>query len=126
MPQAKPQSDLSGRVLGLLTFFGGIALLCVVFDVAWQLFQARTLLGPQAHGADGPTAIGLGTAVVDVLVKLLILCLLTVIGSRVTSRGIELYFAANGWADNQAHPPAAKPKQQPAPPAPNQAANAAE
>jgi len=125
MPQAKPQSDLSGRILGLLTFFGGIALLCVVFDVAWQLFQQRTLLGPQTHGAEAPTAISLGTAVVNVLVKLLILCLLTVIGSRATSRGIELYFAANGWTDGHAHPPAVKAKQQPTAPQ-NQAANAAE
>jgi len=123
MPQAKPQSDLSGRILGLLTFFGGIALLCIVFDVAWQLFQQRTLLGPQATGSGGATAINLGTSVVNVLVKLLILCLLTVIGSRVTSRGIELYFAANGWTDS--HLPAAKAKQQLTTP-PNPAANVTE
>jgi hypothetical protein len=105
MPQVKPQSDLAGRVSGLLTFFGGIVLLVLVFYSAWDLFHTPVLSAPQGSKGADPTAMGLGTAVVGSIIRLLTLGLLTVVASLVTSKGIHIYFAANGWTDGASHGP---------------------
>lgn len=94
MPQAKPHSDLTGRIFGLLTFFGGVALLGFVFDAAWKLFH-EPVLGVKTGE---PTAIGLGAALTGALVRVLILGILTWVASLVCSHGIRMYFAANGWS----------------------------
>lgn len=114
MPQVKPQSDLAGRVSGLLTFFGGIALLVLVFSSAWDLFHTPVLVVTQGAKTD-PTAMGLGTAVVGSIVRLLTLGLLTVVASLVTSKGIHMYFAANGWSDGANHGPRVREREETAP-----------
>lgn len=88
--------DLSARVLAFAVFLLGIALLCLVFGQAWALFHAPVahLPLPIAPGAAPPPPIALGAALAEFARQLLLLIVMTVAGSVVAGKGIQLYFSA--------------------------------
>ncbi len=98
--------DLSARVLAFAVFLLGIALLCLVFGQAWALFHAPVphLPLPIAPGATPPPAANIGLALADFGQKLLLLILMTVAGSLIAGKGIQLYFSAHS-----SHSPAPPP-----------------
>lgn len=98
--------DLPARVLAFLVFLLGIGLLCLVFGQAWALFHAPVpqLPLPAAPGADPPPAANIGLALADFARKLLLLIVMTVAGSLVAGKGIQLYFSAH-----PSHSPAPPP-----------------
>ena len=113
MPHSKPLHDVPGRVAGILSFLGGIAMLVFVFLAALDLFHSPLMPASTGH-AIAPTAIDLGTALARVLKQLLLLSLATVAASLVTSHGVKMYFAANGWIDtsgNRTHEDVTPPAQ---------------
>ncbi len=102
------RSDLSARVLAFAVFLLGIGLLCLVFGQAWALFHAPVpqLPLPVAPGAAPPPAANIGLALADFARKLLLLVLMTVAGSLVASKGIQLYFSAQSSSPPHSPPPA--------------------
>ncbi len=94
MPAPKSHPDASGRLLALLVFLAGVAILVFVFLTALHLFQSPVpgLEPLQVPGAAPPPAANIGTALVDFVRRLLLLGVMTLIGSLLASRGAHLYF----------------------------------
>lgn len=111
MPQSKSLTDLPGRLIAMLVFLGGIAMLCFVFLEAMHLFQSPVPgLGlPIAKDATPPPAANIGAALVSYLMRIGLLALMALAGSLISSKGIHLYFAANQWAEARHHGDATPP-----------------
>lgn len=93
-PDARPHPDASGRLLALLVFLAGVGILVFVFVIALHLFQSPVpgLEPLQTAGAAPPPAANIGTALADFARRLLLLGVMTLIGSLLASRGAHLYF----------------------------------
>ena len=91
------RSDFIGRIVGIVVFLGGIALLVFVFVLAYGFFtSAGNGLAPvhSSGGAVQPAATQLGREAVRLFVQIGLLIVMTIIGSLLAGRGIQLYFAA--------------------------------
>lgn len=104
MSSSNAHSDTSGRVLGTVVFLLGIALLCLVFGIAWSLFRAPVpgLELPIKTGATPPAASGIGIALSAFVRQLLLLAVMTFAGSLIAGKGIQLYFTAHGVPHTEA------------------------
>lgn len=95
---------LAGRVLGIVTFLGGIALLLWTFGLAYSMFTVphTVQLGIQeGKPVDLPRA---GEALVGVVLRILLLLVMAILGSLIANRGVKMY-------DTQTHPsPPIEPK----------------
>ncbi|MGI6295871.1 MAG: hypothetical protein ACOX3G_07245 [Armatimonadota bacterium] len=91
------KDSLAGRLLGILVFLVGIAILVVVAVLAYNLFSASTSAVQLKPGGDGAAA-SLGASVVRFIYQILLLIVLCVAGSLVAARGLHLYFVASGPA----------------------------
>jgi hypothetical protein len=98
---AEDATRISGAVLGILVFLGGIALLGYVFMTAQHLFTEApppvptppaTGSAPDPNAPSATTAIG--QSLMDFGKRLLLLLLMCIAGSVIASRGIELFFKA--------------------------------
>lgn len=88
--------DRSSRAAGQCTFLAGIAMLGLVFFLAYHLFTQpvpglNLTVPPQSTP---PPAAGIGLALTSFFERLLLLALLTLVGSLVASKGIHLVFTA--------------------------------
>ena len=94
MSRVSPQSDLSGRLLALLVFLTGIGILVFVFVTALHLFQSPVpgLALPVAAGTTAPPAANIGAALAQFVRDLLLLGVMTLVGSLLASKGAHLYF----------------------------------
>jgi len=83
--------DRRGRVTGMVVFVLGIAVLLFVFGIAYSMFTspADELLPPI-----GGTAVGLGNALAIILAKTLLLFIMTLAGSWIAGRGVQLYLGS--------------------------------
>jgi hypothetical protein len=108
----------------MAVFLLGIGLLCFVFSVAWTLFRSPVpgLDLPVKPTATPPPAAGIGIALTAFVRQLLLLALMTLAGSLVAGRGIQLYFSAQHTQSALSDTPAS-PKNGQAPPAPAGAAS---
>ena len=90
--------DHHSRAVGLLAFLVGIAMLAAVFVLAYHLFTQPVphlgLTNPP-HGTPPPAA-SIGLSLAAFFERLLLLALLTIVGSVVAGRGVHLCFAAHG------------------------------
>ena len=87
------RKDILAQATGLLVFVAGIVVLVFVSVAAYRLFSAPGLaLGQRGSGAT-PVATNLSTAALVVLGKVGLLFIMTLAGSLIASRGIQLYFA---------------------------------
>lgn len=102
MSSNHPRPDVPGRLLAFIVFLLGIGLLCAVFSLAWSLFQApvQNLNLPVKPGTATPPAANIGAALTAFVRQLLLLAVMTLAGSVIAGKGIQLYF---GTA--QANPP---------------------
>lgn len=83
--------------MGFLLFLGGAAMIAYVFSYANSLLAAPPPPVPQiGTGDNAATQAGLqlGTSLVNLLGKLLILLAMCVFGSVFASKGIQMLFAA--------------------------------
>lgn len=85
------RGSISGSVLGVLVFLGGVALLLFTFKLAYDMFMVppQDALGikpkqPLDLGAAGSTFIGL-------LMRVLLLTVMGLMGSLIANRGISLF-----------------------------------
>jgi len=90
-------NDLFSRILGVLVFLAGIAMLVYVFKSAHTMFTSSTmgLSLTTAKGAQpGAATAALGESAIRIFVRIILLLLMSVVASLVSSKGISLYFAA--------------------------------
>ena len=88
--------DRVSQITGVVTFAAGIAMLLLVFSLAYHMFTQPVPglnLSNPPHGAPPPAA-SIGVALTSFAEKLLLLALLTLVGSLVASKGVQLLFAA--------------------------------
>ncbi|MGQ9486784.1 MAG: hypothetical protein ACUVTY_06115 [Armatimonadota bacterium] len=85
------RGDWIGRLLGIAVFLLGVAVLWIVFREAHQMFTAPL---PSAE----KSLPRLGQVGIDVLKKLGLLIVMTLTGSLIANKGVQMYFAALGVA----------------------------
>lgn len=98
MLRSSPHHDHHSRVVGLIAFLFGIAMLAAVFVLAYHLFTQPVPhlgLSNPPQGAPPPVA-NIGISLAAFFERLLLLALLTIVGSVVAGRGVHLCFAAHG------------------------------
>jgi len=95
----KNRGSISGSLLGLLVFLGGVALLLFTFKLAYDMF----LVPPdQALGVKPKQPIDLGQAgqsFAGLVLRVLLLAIMGLMGSLVANRGVSLF------AGSRVHPP---------------------
>jgi len=120
-PAGSRSHDWPVRIVGLLVFLVGVGVLVWVFVMANRLFN---LPAPPLPAAPPPNAanpgpspfIAIGASFGDLLRRLLLLLLMSVAGSVIASKGIQLYFAARPLTLPSDTPPPATPTPTPKPP----------
>ena len=88
--------DALGSVLGILTFFGGMALLLITFKLAYGMFNTPP---DQALGLQKGQKIDfneVGPTLVGVIIRILLLIVMGIVGSLIANRGITLYTESRG------------------------------
>lgn len=98
--------NVTGQVVGLLTFLGGVALLALTFKLAYDLFQLppATVLGlKENQPIDVQYA---GRSAMEVVIRIILLLMMCVVGSVIANRGIRLYQASIGEIKLHSSPPA--------------------
>lgn len=92
------RSDTIGRVIGMITFLLGVGLLLFVFKIAYELFNVSPsdALGMKFTGdpKTDPNLTKIGGLFGGVLVRMVYLFLMSISGSLVANKGINLYFSA--------------------------------
>lgn len=91
----KSRGDWIGRLLGIVVFLLGIGALGVAFREAYQMFTAPL---PAAERS----LPRLGQIGIDILKKLGLLVIMTIAGSLIANKGVQMYFAALGFAPARA------------------------
>jgi len=85
--------DKSARIVGMIVFVFGIIVLLFVFATAYRMFTAPSsqFLSKEAVA----TGAGLGRELISVLIKIILLFIMTLAGSLVAARGIQLFLGRN-------------------------------
>ena len=85
--------DKFGRVIGMIVFALGTAILFFVLYAAYQMFAlpAAELFHENGSAGSPLTAVGLGTIIAWILVRIVLLFVMTLAGSIIASKGIQLY-----------------------------------
>ena len=95
----KDRGSISGSLLGLLVFLGGVALLVFTFKLAYDMF----MVPPQeALGVKPKQPLDLGQAgqsFAGLILRVLLLAVMGLMGSLVANRGIALF------TGSRVHPP---------------------
>ncbi len=96
--QSGVRHDLLGRIVGLLVFLVGVALLGLVFAKAFALFGAppAEALGLKFTGDPkrDPTAALIGSQFGWLLFRIAYLFIMAIAGSLMSQKGINLYFSS--------------------------------
>ena len=105
---------LTGRLLGILVFLIGIALLGYVFITAHSMFTSdkyglnsgaaskpAVTITSKAQPPQNPPANQLGNSALMLLFRLSLLLLMTFVSSAIATRGINLYLASTGQINPQ-------------------------
>lgn len=85
------RGDWIGRTLGVAVFLLGIGVLWIVFREAHQMFTAPL-------PATEKSLPKLGQIGIDILKKLGLLIIMTLAGSLIANKGVQMYFVALGIA----------------------------
>ncbi len=89
MPRTR--RDFVGSFLGLLVFLGGIALLLLVFKLAYDLFAIPPEIALKLKGAKTIDPIQTGGSLVGILIKSIVLVIMGLFGSLIANKGVHLY-----------------------------------
>lgn len=91
------ERDLAARIIGLIVFALGIAILIASFVIAYRLFASPVgglATAPPPVGGP-PATINLGRCALAVLIRIGALIIMVLVGSLVASRGVQMYFAGD-------------------------------
>lgn len=95
--------DHVGRALSLVIFIAGVALLALVFAVAYHMLtnpipglSAALSTAGKSGGTGQQPLVGGAAAVLSFLLRLAVLFVMTLAASLIAARGIHLYFASIG------------------------------
>ncbi len=88
------RGDWIGRLLGIAVFLLGVGILWVTFREAHQMFTAPL---PSAD----KSLPKLGQIGIDILKKLGLLIIMTLAGSLIANKGVQMYFVALGVAPSR-------------------------
>jgi hypothetical protein len=96
------RNDTAGRVIGLIVFVIGIAILILVATLAYRFFSASTshIVVQPANGTNAPVANRLGESVMKLLYQIALLMVMAIAGSLTAARGLHLYL---GSSDGRRH-----------------------
>ena len=96
--QAPVHRDIFGRIIGMLVFLMGVGLLLWVFITAYRLFNTppENALGLSFTGnpKSDPPPMKIGTQFAWLLFRIAYLALMSVAGSLIANKGVNLYFSA--------------------------------
>lgn len=90
-------NDWFSRILGVLVFLTGIGLLICVFRYAHMMFTSDTmgLTTTVSKGMPAGTATAaLGESAIKIFIRIVLLLIMSAVGSLISSKGISMYFAA--------------------------------
>jgi len=91
--RSKVFRDIPASLLGALVFLAGIALLALVFRMAYDLY-----FQPASQLVDVGTKTldlqGLIRSTAASLIRIMLLCVMAVAGSLLAGRGVQMYFAS--------------------------------
>jgi hypothetical protein len=97
-PAAGGHSDIMGRIIGMLVFLLGVGMLVLVFKVGYDLFAQKpsSVLGLKFTGdpKKDPAAAQIGAHFGSMLFQLGYLFLMSIAGSLIAQKGINLYFSS--------------------------------
>ncbi|MDO8683261.1 MAG: hypothetical protein Q7N50_07270 [Armatimonadota bacterium] len=93
--EREARKDLLARVVGMLVLVAGIGILVFVFVRAYILFSspAAGLIFPTPSRGVPPTTSNLSGAALALVAQIGLLFIMTLVGSLLASRGIQLYLA---------------------------------
>ncbi|MCZ7579217.1 MAG: hypothetical protein M5U21_00115 [Fimbriimonadaceae bacterium] len=106
---SKPTSDLMGSLIGLATFVGGIALLVVTFQLAYAMFSVppEVAIAGRTKETIDPTVAG--QSLVVIVVRVILLLVMSVVGSVIANRGIRLYVSCRSLGASHTEKPHKEP-----------------
>jgi hypothetical protein len=89
-------NDILGRILGLLIIIAGVMILFFVFQHALALFTSDDLGLKMPEGKkEAANALGaLGVSALQLFARIALLFVMSIVGSIVASKGIQLMFAS--------------------------------
>ena len=90
------KDSVAGRMLGIIVFLVGIAVLVTVAVVTYRLFTASTSYLQVMPGSPNGATTQLGNSAIKMLYQIALLMVLCIAGSLVAARGLHLYFVASG------------------------------
>lgn len=88
------RSDWLGATIGFVTFLGGVALLLFTFKLAYDMFSVSP---EKAVGITKDNAVDIakaGESLASIAMRILLLLVMSGVGSMVANRGIKLYVSA--------------------------------
>ena len=92
------RGDLTGRLIGMLVFLVGVGMLIWVFSIAYALFTSSSAaaLGMHITGdpKKDPGVALIGTNFGWLLFRIAFLFIMSLSGSFISQKGINLYFSA--------------------------------
>ena len=101
------RGDIFGRVMGAMIMLGGLAVICAVLWLAFQMFNDPNLgLG----AAKNATASDIGFMFGKLILRIALLFLASFSGSMIANKGVNLYFASLPGAPHRDEPPLKKPR----------------
>jgi len=92
----KTHRDFFGSFIGILAFLGGVALLLLVFKLAYEMFSTPP---STTLGINGSKKLDLNAGISSlfgVMIRILLLLVMGLVGSWIANRGISLYTQARG------------------------------
>ena len=106
MSDPSRRSDWAGGIVGILVFFGGIALLLLTFKMAFDMFSVPPSEAIQVN-AKAPVELGkTAESFARVVERVLLLLVMSAVGSVIANRGIKLYAESRGQPGSPGPKPA--------------------
>ncbi len=98
------KSDIAARIVGMIVFISGIALLVIVFGIAFKFFSAESnaMQASVNNTTAAPVTAKLGQSALSLIIRIGLLIVMALVGSLLASRGIQFYFAGSNTRINTA------------------------
>ena len=85
--------DLTARIIGLIVFALGIAILVVSFAMAYKLFTSAEIAAAAAQPGGPSATVNLSRSALYSIISIGALFIMVLAGSVIAGRGVQMYFA---------------------------------